>query len=120
MYVLLHELQGFAEPEVIEPKCQEKYIEGLMTMHNPYYMDCQHMLHEKITIKKDISGFFIEPNDSFNGDIFPYKDEKLKGFHLFKVDDVAWTELDLDLEMLHQDGLVKWDCFANGMVKNEK
>lgn len=115
-YVLLHELQSYSTDKVIEPKTNKEFADGLLTMENPYYVDYYHMLHDKISINKDKDSYLILPHDSYNGDIEPYKDKYLDRFHLFKIDDSSWTEIELDLNKLHKDGLIEWNYFANVMI----
>ena len=119
-YVLLHELQGYTTDEVIEPKTSKEFADGLLTMDNPYYVDYNHMLHDHIFIGNNEDGFMIVPRDSHEDNTEPYKGDALKRFHLFELAGDSWNEIELDPAKLHKKELLEWNCFANGMVKNEK
>lgn len=116
-YVLLHELQGYETDEILEPKTNKEFADGLLTMDNPYYVDYYHMLHDEISIEHNKDGYYILPKDSYNGDIFPYKGDFLKRFHLFEVDNNSWNEV--ELANLYEEEIVDWSCFASGMVKTD-
>lgn len=115
-YVLLHELQGYSTDKVIKPKTNQEFVEGLLSMDNPYYIDFYHMLHDKIYINTDGDDFIIVPNDSYDGEITPYMDESLNYFHLFKVSANIWMEIDSDFESMNRKSLIEWTYFAGGML----
>lgn len=85
-------------------------------MDNPYYVVYYHMLHDKISISSNEDGHHLLPHDSFNGNIYLYENEELDGFHLFKVNESSWTEVELNLARLKNKGFVEWFYFANGML----
>jgi hypothetical protein len=115
-YVLLHELQDFSTDGVIEPRTSKEFADGLLTMDNPYYVDYYHMLHDKISIMSD-DVFTILQGNSYNEDIYPYKGDDLKAFHLFEANDDAWREVELSLKELHKKELFEWSYFASGTVQ---
>lgn len=119
-YVLLHELQGYSTDKVIEPNTSAEFIEGLLTMDNPYYIDFYHMLHDKIHINSEGNDFILVPSDSYDGEINPYKDKDLKSFHLFEATDDTWNEVEFNIEELYKKSMFDWNCFASGMIINEK
>lgn len=113
-YVLLHELQGFDTDQIIEPKTTDEFQKGLHTKENPFYIDVYDSLYDSLFIKEDaLQGYDLHKR------LVTYKDENLKSFHLFKVDESSWTEVDLDLVELESNGFVEWECFANGMVERK-
>ena len=114
-YVLLHELQGFLTDEIIEPKTPEEFQQGLHTQDNPYYLDIYDSLHDSLSIKENT----LQGNDLYDR-LSTYEKESLKYFHLFKVDESSWIEVELDLLELENNGFAEWEYFTNGMVKNEK
>lgn len=116
-YILLHEMQGYSTDKAIEPTTSKQFTDGLLTMDNPYYVDFYHMLHDKISIESNNNSHFLLPRDSFNGDIFPYRNKDLDSFHLFKVNEDSWTEIDLDLDKMEDKELIEWRYFTNTMIK---
>lgn len=96
-YVLLHKLQEYLTDKVIGPETDEEFTNGLVSMDSPYSVDYYHMLHDKISISNNEDGHLLLPYDSFNRNIYLYENEKLDDFHLFKVDESFWTEVELDL-----------------------
>ena len=110
-YVLLHELQGFLTDKVIEPKTSNEFQEGLHINENPFYLDIYDSLYESLSIKGDtLQGYDLYKR------LTTYEQEALEYFHLFKVDESSWTEVELDLLELECKGFVEWEYFANGMV----
>ena len=107
-YVLLHELQGFLTDEIIEPKTPEEFQQGLHTQDNPYYLDIYDSLHDSLSIE----GNTFQGNDLYER-LSIYEKEY---FHLFKVNENSWTEVEFDLAVLGSKGFLEWKYFANGMI----
>lgn len=115
-YVLLHELQGFMTDKIIGPKTNEEFQNGLMTRDNPFYFDNYHELYDDLKIEKEKKKYCFKAFES-SSESYVYDDEEsFKRFHLFKIDDKAWTEEKLDLEVLYSESLIKWTNFANGIL----
>lgn len=110
-YILLHELQGFLTDEVIEPKTSNEFQKRLHTKNNPFYLDVYDSLYDSLFLEKDA----LKGYDLFNR-LDAYKNESLECFHLFKVDDTAWNEIELNLKNMNKKNLLEWDYFASGMV----
>lgn len=107
-YVLLHELQGFLTDEIIEPKTSDEFQEELHTKNNPFYLDIYDSLHDSLSIKNDtLQGYDLCKR------LDTYENDWLEYFHLFKVDDISWNEIDLNLEKLKKKDLIEWNYFAN-------
>lgn len=111
-YVLLHELQGFQTDEAIEPKTSDEFQEGLHIKDNPFYLDVYDSLYERLFIKEaTLQGYDLYKRLS------TYENQSLKYFHLFKVDESSWSEVELDLVELERNGFVDWEYSLNGMIQ---
>lgn len=116
-YVLLHELQGFKTDEVIKPKTSAEFQNGLMEVDNPFYFDNYHELYDCLMIEKEFENYCIKAFESAN-EPYVYEDKTIKRFHLFKVNDKEWREIELDFGDLLEKGLIRWSNFANGIIDN--
>lgn len=115
-YVLLHELQGFITDKIIEPKTSKEFQEGLHIKNNPFYLDVYDQVFNYVSIGEDnrFIALYESPQGELSEEIIAGK--RLSYFHLFRVDDKAWTEIELNLEELKKD-LLRLDYFANGMIE---
>jgi hypothetical protein len=119
-YILLHELQGFTTDKIVKPQTADEFQEGLHAKDNPFYLDVYDQIFNHVTIGED--NRLIALHESPQGEL---SEEIIGGielnyFHLFKVDEYSWTEVDLGIRNLHDNGLIEWIYFANGMISEIK
>lgn len=81
------------------------------TKDNPFYLDIYDSLYDSLFIK----GNTLQGYDLYKR-LDTYGKEDLEYFHLFKIDESFWTEVNLDLVELESNGFAEWECFANGMI----
>lgn len=115
-YVLLLELQGFNTDKVVEPT-REEIGSGRLDYSNPYFADCWHELFDNIEIKEDHNEPYLIGSFESNEPVI-YKERGLERFHICKVDDRSWREIDLSIATLYQQDLTKWSYFIYGWIKN--
>ena len=115
-HVLLLELQGFSTDKIVEPTKEE--IEGdSLDYGNPYFVDCWHELFDEIKVMKNNDNFSLIGLQKGHEPII-YKKDELKRFHIYKVDNQSWTEIDLALNTLSHKSLISWKCFASGCISD--
>ena len=110
-YVLLHELQGFITNQTIEPSTSDEFQKGLHDKENPFYLDVYDSLFDNLSIKEGaLHGYDLYER------LVSYEDMSLEYFHLFKVDESSWIEIELDLVKLVSKGSSEWEYYANGII----
>lgn len=114
-YILLHELQGFQTDKVIEPKTSEEFRQGLHSQDNPFYLDVYDSLFDSLSIKEGaLHGYDLYER------LVSYKNESLEYFHLFKVDEGSWSEVELDLSIVVMKNFIEWSYLANGIIQKDR
>ncbi|WP_428739360.1 hypothetical protein [Sulfurimonas sp.] len=118
-YVLLFELAGYKTDKIIEPT-REQFENETIDYDTPYFNFFYDELFDSFDINNDNNTFSLAGLYKDDEPVFYKKYNKgnnLERFHLFKLDDQAWTEVELDLNALYNRGLFKWYFFASGWIK---